>query len=222
MASPIDSLVRMPLWQRAAVWVVFALLIGVAWYMGWYADAVAARETADAGLKTAEAELDRMRKKLENYEEERRQAAEAERQIQEYLHSLPMSASTIDNLMQTFQQEARVVGLTVETWTPGTEQRLDFYAKLPVKIRATASWHQTGEFFRRLSELRQIVSVENLQLRARAGADIDGHPGLDVTFDAATYRFLTAEERGVAPGPGGAGPQPSSRRQAGADKKEGT
>lgn len=199
MASPIEQIVNMPLWQRALVFLGGALLVLAAWYTGWYTDAVSARESAESGLKKAKSDLEAVKKKLENFEEERRAAAEAERKIEEYRQSLPMSSSAVDNLMQTFQQEARVVGMSVETWKPGPEERMDFYAKLPVQVQAAGNWYQIGEFFRRVSELRQIVSVEELKLTMRGGP-VDGQPGLLINFNAATYRFLSDEERGAAGG----------------------
>jgi len=202
MASPVDTLANLPPWQRAVLWVVVGILIAVAWYFVWYSDAVVEREQAEAGLKKAEAQLAEMEKKLENFEEEQRKAAEMEQQIRELMEELPMSPAVVDNLMQTFQQQARSVGLTVESWTPGAEEKLDYYAKMPVKVRAAGTWHEVGEFFRRVTELRKIVSVENLKLKTRAdtsrGEFIDGHALLDVEFDASTYRFLTDEERAAA------------------------
>jgi type IV pilus assembly protein PilO len=200
MASPIDTLANLPPWQRAVLWVVVGILIAVAWYFVWYSDAVVERDQAHAGLQKAEAELAEMEKKLENFEEEQRKAAEMEQQIRELMEELPMSPAVVDNLMQTFQQQARSVGLTVESWTPGGEEKLDYYAKMPVKVRASGTWHEVGEFFRRVTELRKIVSVENLKLKTRTeqGDGVDGHAILDVEFDASTYRFLTDQERVAA------------------------
>lgn len=203
MASPVDTIAAMPLWQRSLVFLGGALLIVAAWYTGWYTDAVEARERAERTLKKSQEELAVVKKKLENFEEERRAAAEAERQIEEYRQSLPMSSSAVDNLMQTFQQEARVVGMTVESWTPAGEEKMDFYSKLPVRVTARGNWYQIGEFFRRVSELRQIVSVQDLKLRVQGKDSVDGQPPLGIEFGAATYRFLTDEERASQRGKAG-------------------
>ncbi|GEM_PF-597084 len=213
MASTLDNIAKLPPWQRVVVWLLVAGLLGLGWYYLWYADAVAAREADEAALQKTEQERQQMEAKLENFEEQQRAAAAAEKEIQAQMEVLPMGASTVDNLMQTFQQQARLVGLSIESWTPGAEEKLDFYAKLPVRIRAVGSWHQGGEFFRRVSELRQIVSVEALSLKARGDRNVGvAQPVLEVDFTASTYRFLTDEERVAAGGKqatrrkGGAGP----------------
>ncbi len=198
MASPVESIVKLPAWQRLVAWATVAILLGVGWYFLWFADAVQARKGAEVALAKADADLATMQQKLENFEEEQRKAAEMEQEIRKLMEELPTSAATVDNLMQTFQQQARMVGLNVESWTPGGEQTLDFYAKLPVDLQAEGDWHAVGEFMRRVSEFKKIVSVEDLTLALEsgpAGNASDGHPNLTVSFRAATYRFLTDEER---------------------------
>ncbi|RMH00248.1 MAG: hypothetical protein D6705_00705 [Deltaproteobacteria bacterium] len=214
MASPIDSIVKMPPWQRAVVWVVGAVVIGLVWYFLWYADAISQRESAERALAKADAELAKMQKKLENFEEEQRKAAEMEQEIRKLMEELPTSSATVDNMMQTFQQQARLVGLNVESWTPMGEEKMDYYAKLPVEIRAQGNWYALGEFMRRAGELKKIVSIEDLSLSAdRKANENDPHPQLEVTFRAATYRFLTDEERMAA------AQKASKRRRRGGGKK---
>ena len=200
MASPLEAITKLAAWQRIVLWVGVAVLLALVWYFLWYAEAIEARQAADQALSRAEADLQAMQAKLENFEEEQRKAAEMERQIRQLREELPTSAATVDNMMQTFQQQARLVGLAIDSWTPGGEEKLDFYAKLPVDVRAVGSWFEVGEFMRRVSELKKIVSVENLSLKAGSGELIDAHPELEVQFRAATYRFLSDEERTAARG----------------------
>jgi Tfp pilus assembly protein PilO len=73
---------------------------------------------------------------------------------------------------------------------------------MPIKVQASGTWAQVGEFFRRVSELKRIVSVDGLSLalaeKNTKDKDREGgeqHPALKVEFEAATYRFLTDAER---------------------------
>lgn len=198
MASPFESVEKMPVWQRLAAWLLFAVVIGVVWYFLFYVDAIEAREGAEKGLRTAAAELDRLEKKKANFLEEQREHEQREAEFREKMEVLPMNASTVDNLMATFQQKARQVGLSFDRWDNESEQRQDFYARLPIKVKASGTWAQAGEFFRQVSELRQIVSVENVRFASTDRETDDEHPELEVEFEAATYRFLSEEERGIA------------------------
>lgn len=214
MASAFEGVDKLPIWQRLVVWIVVAAAIVAGWWFLFYLDAVAAREGAEEGLSKATAELDRLDKRKENFLEEQRQHEEREAKFRERMEVLPMNASTVDNLMQTFQQKARQVGLSFDSWTNDSEQRQDFYARMPIKVKARGTWPQIGEFFRQLSELRQIVSVENIVIE---NTDDEGEPGdhpvLEIAFEAATYRFLSEEERTAAPEKG-TRREPSRRKGA--------
>ena len=207
MASAFDGVDKLPIWQRLLVWLVVAAAIVVGWWFLFYVDAVEAREGAEVGLAKASAELERLEKRKENFLEEQRQHEEREAKFRETMEVLPMNASAVDNLMQTFQQKARQVGLSFDSWTNDAAQRQDFYERLPVKVKARGTWPQIGEFFRQLAELKQIVSVENMVVENTVDQGEPGeHPVLEVAFEAATYRFLSEAERSAAP-------EKSSRRE---------
>ena len=207
MASAFEGVDKLPIWQRLLVWLLGAAAIVAGWWLLFYVDAVEAREGAEAGLAKASAELERLEKRKENFLEEQRQHEEREAKFRETMEVLPMNASAVDNLMQTFQQKARQVGLSFDSWTNEAAQRQDFYERLPVKVKARGTWPQIGEFFRQLAELKQIVSVENMVVENTDDQGEPGeHPVLEVAFEAATYRFLSEAERTAAP-------EKSSRRE---------
>lgn len=198
-----DGLGKLPIWQRLLLFVVVAAAIVGGWYYFFYLDAVAARTSAEAAVVAAQKELDAAKTKRDNFDAEKQKVEEAEKRLDAQREVLPLNASTVDNLMQTFQQQSRLVGMTVESWTNEPEEFEDFYARMPIRVRATGTWTQVGEFFRRVSELKRIVSVDRLSLKSTAKPAKDGekpeeHPGLEVEFEAATYRFLTDEERAAA------------------------
>lgn len=215
MASSFDSVDNMPVWQRLLVWVLVAGALAAGWWFLFYVDAVEAREGAEQGLAKADAELQRLGKRKENYLEDLRQHEERKAKVLENLEILPTSSSTIDNLMETFQQKARQVGMSFDNWTNEAEQRQDVYARLPVKVKAKGSWAQIGEFFRQLAEFRKPLSIENVTLVAAEGKDrgeAEGPPVLELEFEAATYRALSDEERSA---PQTSRSKPSRREKGG-------
>ncbi|MEE9382750.1 MAG: type 4a pilus biogenesis protein PilO [Nannocystaceae bacterium] len=202
MASQLDAIRKLPPARLALVWLVGTMLLGAAWYYVFYADAVEGRESAQVAVREANKKLEEIAAKERSFKDDMFAATEAEKQIEAAKLVLPLNASTVDHLMRKFQHEARLVGLSIGKWSPSGEQRLDYYAKLPVEIKATATWHQAGEFFRRVSELQQIVNVENLQM-SRPKKVKAGHPMLSLKFQASTFRFLSDEERGMQKKRGG-------------------
>jgi type IV pilus assembly protein PilO len=186
---------RLAVWQKLLLLLLGCAVVGVVWWFLFYSEILDQRDSAEMALEKAQTELDRLEKRKENFLEEQRKHEERERELDAERKGLPMSASTVDNLMQTFQQRARLVGMSVESWTNAPEEKQDFYARLPIRVKAIGTWPQAGEFFRRIAELEQIVSIENLSFKARAPDEPGGHPNLDIEFEAATYRFLSPEER---------------------------
>ncbi|MCR9166391.1 MAG: type 4a pilus biogenesis protein PilO [Nannocystaceae bacterium] len=201
-----EQFAKLPIWQRILIFIIVGALLVAGWYFLAYQDAVNAHNGAKAAVKKADAELARVKKEQENFLERQRKQADIEAKLQQKVAVLPTSKSSLANLMQTFQQQARLVGLTVESWSTEPEQKEDFYARLPVKVRATGTWTQAGEFFRRMYELGRenkgrIVSVDELVMRNRNAGDAkpgDGAPLLEISFEAATYRFLTEAERSAS------------------------
>ena len=199
MASQLDDLATRPKWQLAIIWALISGLIGVGWYYMYFEDAIKDNEQAAADVKKQSAELARMKERLANFEQEMAQAKAMEQELEEKKRKLPLSSATSDHLMRKFQQQGRLVGVSIENWTPSPEQKLDFYAKMPVDITARGSWLQFGEFFRRVSEMEQIVNIEGVGMELDKTADED-RIVLDVRFMASTFRFLDESERSKSVG----------------------
>src|SRR5687767_9444553 len=162
-----EGLDRIPIWQKLLMLVLGAAGVVAVWWFLFYAEELDNEQAAKVAVEKAQAELDRVKARKENFLEEQRKHEEREREFNEKMKVLPMSTSTVDNLMQTFQQRARMVGMSVESWTNEAEEKQDFYARLPIRVKAIGTWAQAGEFFRRVSELEQIVSIENLSFKGK-------------------------------------------------------
>lgn len=197
MAKGLEAITSLPPWQLGVAFVVGSGLLGAGWYVLYYQDALDQRVAAENGLAKAKEELARMDAELANFEQKMAKAAEDEKKIEAAKSVLPLTDATIDHLMREFQQQARLVGLSMERWTPAGEKKLDFYAKMPVKIESTGTWHQAGEFFRRVSELQQIVTIEDVSFKTVKQVE-GSHRMLEVDFTASTFRFLAENERGVS------------------------
>ena len=123
MASPLDRLAEIPLWQIGAIWAGGAVAVGAIWYFVYFGDVVTERDQAQAAVTKAEAELARVKDEFENYETRVKEQAERDKELERLLEVVPVDSSTIDHLMSTFQREARMVGLELERWIPQAEQR---------------------------------------------------------------------------------------------------
>jgi type IV pilus assembly protein PilO len=193
--SALDQLDKYPAWQVGLAWLLGGALVVGGWYFLYFSDIVVEKTRAEAGVTKAETDLQAAKDNLANYEERVKEQAALDRELKKTLEVVPVDSSTIDHLMSTFQREARGVGLAIEAWSPQGEQFFDFYAKIPVGVKAVGSWHEIGEFFRRVSEMKQIVNVEDVKMKIGKNFDESGFPLIEVEFVASTFRLLTDDEQ---------------------------
>ncbi len=201
--SQLDKLAELPAWQLVLAWLVGAALVGLGWYFLYFTDAVTARTQSQAAVEKAKQDLDAAKQEYANYEQKLKDQAERDRELKKKLEVVPIDSATIDHLIGTFQREARGVGLELERWVPQPEIREDFYAKIPVEVMAIGTWHEIGEFFRRVSEMKQVVNVESVSMKLEREFDTSGFPLLRIEFVASTFRLLTDKERTAGPEEGG-------------------
>lgn len=213
-SSPIDKLADLPAWQLVLMWLVGAALIGLGWYFLYFIDAVEQRGQAQAGIDKANKDLAAAKQSFDDYSKKLEEQAERDRELKKKLEVVPLDAATIDHLIGTFQREARGVGLGIERWVPQAEQREEFYAKIPVEVTAIGTWHEIGEFFRRIAEMKQIVNVEGISMKLDREFETTGFPLLKIDFTASTFRLLSDKERAAGPDEGGT--RRSGKRQGGA------
>lgn len=197
--SQLDKLAEVPAWQLALGWMAGAALIVLGWYFLYYSEAQAANKAASDGLAKAKTDVGAAEEQLANYEQRVKEQAEKDKELKKMLEVVPVDSATIDHLMGTFQREAQGVGLELERWIPQPEEREDTYAKIPVEVTAIGTWHEVGEFFRRVSEMKQVVNVEGIALKLGNEFDTSGFPLLKIDFTASTFRLLTEAEQNAPP-----------------------
>lgn len=193
--STLDQLEKYPAWQLILAWVLGSALVVAGWYFLYFSDALAEKDRAEAAQTKAQADLAAAKDNLANYEQRVKEQAELDKETKRALEVVPVDSSTIDHLMSTFQREARGVGLAIERWSPQSEQRFDFYAKIPVEVTAVGTWHEVGEFFRRVADMKQIVNIEAVKMKLGKDFEDNGFPLLQVDFTASTFRLLTDDEQ---------------------------
>jgi type IV pilus assembly protein PilO len=193
--STLDQLDKYPGWQLLLAWLLGGALVLGGWYFLYFSDIQAEQAKAETNRVKAAAELEAAKDNLSNYEQRVKEQAARDKELKRKLEIVPVDSSTIDHLMSTFQREARGVGLGIERWSPKPEERHDFYAKIPVEVSATGSWHEVAEFFRRVAEMKQIVNIEQVKMKLGKDFGDNGFPLLSIDFIASTFRLLTDEER---------------------------
>ncbi len=110
-----------------------------------------------------------------------------EQRLDEALAELPEDKK-IDELLQLFQDRAQKAGLEINTIEPQPEKPEGFYARIPIPMTVTGSFHEIATFFDALSRLRRIVNVSDITLDSPK--DVKGKVVVSAKFLVTTFMFL--------------------------------
>jgi type IV pilus assembly protein PilO len=118
------------------------------------------------------------------------QLADIESSFGALLRQLP-GRTEVPNLLVDISQTGVAAGLDEKLFQPSAEEKKDFYAELPIKIRLTGSYHEFGEFVSGIAALPRIVTLHDISINSERGAAFDQ---LTLDLTARTYRYLDDEE----------------------------
>src|SRR5262249_43407867 len=102
--------------------------------------------------------------KAVNLDVYKQQLKDIERSFGALLRQLP-GKTEVPNLLVDISQTGLSAGLQEKLFQPQPEQRKDFYAEQPIKIRLSGSYHQFGEFVSGIAALPRIVTLHDIDIK---------------------------------------------------------
>jgi type IV pilus assembly protein PilO len=133
--------------------------------------------------------------KAVNLDVYKQQLKDIERSFGALLRQLP-GKTEVPNLLVDISQTGLAAGLEEKLFQPAPEQKRDFYAELPIKIRLSGSYHEFGEFVSGIAALPRIVTLHDIEIKPVDSKGAYDTLMLDLT--AKTYRYLDEEEIAAA------------------------
>jgi type IV pilus assembly protein PilO len=127
---------------------------------------------------------------LEVYEQ---QLKDIERSFGALLRQLP-GKTEVPSLLVDISQTGLAAGLEEKLFQPAPEEKKDFYAELPIKIRLSGSYHDFGEFVSGIAALPRIVTLHQIEIKPDKG---NAYDQLTLDLTARTYRYLDEDEMAV-------------------------
>ncbi|MGC3981265.1 MAG: type 4a pilus biogenesis protein PilO [Steroidobacteraceae bacterium] len=184
---------RWPLpFRLGAIALVFIVAVGVCAWLIAIKDQKPLLEQAQAEEQSLLSTLEQKSRKAANLDAYKEQLKEMERSFGAMLRQLP-NKTEIPNLVVDISQTGLAAGLDEKLFQPGAENKKDFYAEQPIKIRLTGSYHAIGNFVSGIAALPRIVTLHDLQI---VQADAKGSADkLQLDITAKTYRYLDDEEQ---------------------------
>jgi len=132
--------------------------------------------------------------KAVNLEVYKQQLTDIERSFGAMLRQLP-GKTEVPNLLVDISQTGLAAGLEEKLFQPQAEQKKDFYAELPIKIRLTGNYHEFGAFVSGIAALPRIVTLHDISIKPDSK---DAYDVLTLDLTAKTYRYLDEEEVAAA------------------------
>lgn len=186
---------RWPLPARIAAVVVWLIVLtGVLSYMFVWQKQRPELDRYEAEEKTLRQEFRTKHSKAVNLDLYKQQLKDIERSFGALLRQLP-GKTEVPNLLVDISQTGVGSGLEEKLFQPGPEQKKDFYAELPIKIRLSGSYHEFGQFVSGIAALPRIVTLHDIEIKPE---NKDAYDVLTLDLTAKTYRYLDEEELAAA------------------------
>jgi type IV pilus assembly protein PilO len=185
--------------QMAVGLVLAALTVGGFWYF-WYSDKAKEAAQKETDLAKLEADVQALQVTANKLPEFRREVQVLEASLETLKQYLPPERETPD-LMRKVQALAQQSNLSIKKFNPATPVNKDFYQEVPISVSLEGSYHNLGLFLDRISRLRRIVNVGNLQLRAATRQTV--LTTITINGTATTYIYKEPVEPPMPPGPAG-------------------
>jgi type IV pilus assembly protein PilO len=178
----------------APIKAVIVLLLCGAIAVGWYyfdtEDQLKKLEKTEKAELNLRKQFEKKQAKAVNLEKYRKQLEEMKQSFGTMLRQLP-DKTEVAELLVDVSQTGLASGLEFELFDPQGENRKEFYAELPIKIKVDGNYHQFGAFISGLASLPRIVTIHNIIIspQKKKGAEAK----LVMEAVAKTYRYLDEE-----------------------------
>jgi len=173
-----------------AIWFV-ALAIVLIYFVVWNSKQPDL-ERVQGEEKTLRDEFTTKHAKAVNLEVYKGQLKDIERSFGALLRQLP-GKTEVPNLLVDISQTGVAAGLEEKMFQPAAEQKKDFYAEQPFRLRLVGSYHQFGEFVSGIAALPRIVTLHDIEIKV-ANPNAKDFDNLTLDLTAKTYRYLDEEE----------------------------
>jgi type IV pilus assembly protein PilO len=159
-----------------------------------FGPSISEMETRIQRAKTEQVRLDReyieKTSIANNLNQFRREKEILEERLRLALAELPEDKN-IDELLQLFQDRAQKSGLEIGTIEPQGAVTERFYARIPIPMTVTGTFHEIATFFDALGRMQRIVNVTDISLGSPK--DVGGKVLLNGKFLATTFMFVEAK-----------------------------
>ena len=188
LQSRLDQLAKLSRGARMGILAGIAVLIGAAYYFGYYQ----AEHEKLVTLRAQELELQRklseVRSIAANIGAFEAEITQLEAQLAVALRQLP-NEKQLEVLLADISNLGKTAGVEIKSFKRENEVMHDFYAEVPISVQLEGTFHEIAKFFDSVSRLPRIVNMGALDLKVASASAAETR--LIVSGTATTFRFVS-------------------------------
>ena len=183
---PYDKIGGIPAYQRWLIIVFLQVLLFAPYYYFIHMN-------KNNEITKLNGELAKLQQEIEKNEKIAKRLPLLEKEIEQLDIDLAVARSQlpeekeIPGLLTAISNLGMQSGLDILTFKPGAETQKDFYAEVPVQIKINGGFHNTLEFFDKVSKMPRIVTIANVKIANPK--EEKGKTLIDMECSATTFRY---------------------------------
>lgn len=174
------------------VGLLFVVLIGVLYFVFFYADLDGQITSARQRHGTLQSELSKAQQSREAYQKDLDEKTRREQLSLQQKKILPDDPE-MPAFLQALQNTVTISGAELTSWSPADEIPQEFYARVPMKLTLKGKFHQIAKFIYTVGQLDRIINIENILLKNPVTRDGD-EVVVEVECLATAFRAVRAGE----------------------------
>lgn len=159
-----SSLDKLPPVAKVGVGALFAVLVGLLYFVIFYSDVDNELTSAQRRQTALQGELAKAQISKEEYQKDLDEKTRREQLAREQKKILPDDPE-MPAFLSSLQGVASNSGVNLTSWSPVDEVPDQFYAKVPMKLTLRGKFHQIAKFFHGVGQIDRIINVENILLK---------------------------------------------------------
>lgn len=184
---PYEKIWAIPPWQRwlASGGVIF--LFFVIYYFASYENSMEQIKKLVSKKETLKSDYQRYVKYTKKIPQLERDIAILNIELKNARIQLP-NAKEIPELLTLISDTGTGAGLEFLLFRPSPEEKVDFYAKVPVEMVILGNFHNVATFFDNVRKLSRIVDISEVKIKTKTSRE--GNITLETSCRATTYKYL--------------------------------
>ena len=146
-------------------------------------------------MSRLKSEIEKQENKLAKTKRNAREFAKYQKKIEDAKAQFAVVSRALPNkeeipsLLTSISQAGKSAGLKFLLFEPQSEKKEGFYAKIPIKMNLSGTYHELGGFFDKLAGMSRIVNVNNFDIKKQS------NNLLKISCQALTYKFIEKSDK---------------------------